>query len=337
MIHTRRTCLLPVLMLLALAGCPGKPQMTLSEMTHHFVQTENTWTFKVLNTGDKGSELSFSIAAPTGKRWVTVSPESGTIKGGESADITASVNWAYSVKAVESFRTVVLQVSGVDQDENDLGIQEITLTTACNYFTAEYAAADVNALEGNHYTFTPDGSMNYYAVSAERKAYQFATKPDGGQVLNLSADAPTQVALSTPVQFYGNTYSTLWVSRTGTISFQSPVNPTPQTLAAHFTDVRVCPLSSMDAGSEYATASYKELSDRVAFTFEDAATLGEVADVNAATTVQVELYGDGRVKLAYILVNPPAVGNSIVGLCNAPPTRDGIPADFVASKLPPAP
>jgi hypothetical protein len=329
-------CLLLAGTVVMLAGCPGKPEMTLNEFTHHFVQSESSWAFKIMNTGKQNSELTFSIITPPGKPWLSVTPETGVVQSGDTADITVAVNWAYSTKAaIESFRTAVLQINAQDQDENDLGFQEVTVTTASNYFTAEYATAEVNALEGNHYTFTPDGSMNYYGVSAEKQLYQFATKPEGGQIISFDGDTPIRIDLTTPILFYGTSYSSVWVSRTGTISFNAPGNPAPQTLTAHFADIRVCPLSSMDAGSANATASYKVLSDRVVFTFEDAATLGTGVDPSGTNTVQVELYGDGRVVIAYVLLNP-STSNAIIGLSNAPPTLGGVPVDFVASKLPAA-
>ena len=199
-------------------------------------------------------------------------------------------------------------------------IQPIQAAASIDYLTELFDAND-NDLDNQMFTFTPDGSTNFYSVGHE-VIYTFPTDPSGGTTLSLGDDSYAQVTLSggAQVSLYGTSNSSLFVGSNGYITFGSGDMRWEESLSDHFNLPRISALFDDLYPPGGGTVSVKQLTDRVAVTWLNIAEFG-TSDQN---TFQIELFFDGRIRISYLTI---AATDGLVGLSRG----TGVPADFIES------
>ncbi|HOW69423.1 MAG TPA: S8 family serine peptidase [Phycisphaerae bacterium] len=189
---------------------------------------------------------------------------------------------------------------------------------APDYHTRHFLL-DTGTLNHKSLLFTPDGSIDYYAVCAQ-PIVELPVDPTGGAWLrNVS-----EVTLSDgrQVSLYGSSYGAFYVNSEGTITFDQWDDTSGDTLGRHFAMPRISALFEWFTPAEAGHVSCKQLVDRAAVTWEqvrDAATGG-------SSTFQAELFCDGRIRLSWLDIN---ANDPLVGLSRG----GGIPVDYLESRL----
>ena len=190
------------------------------------------------------------------------------------------------------------------------------------YLTEVFDANDID-LANRIFTFVPDGSGVFYELCRDL-ADGFPTDPSGSTLLPLSDDGSVEVNVTggKTVGVYGSAFASFRVGSDGYIAFDSGDPVPPLTLADHFSQKRISFLLADLDPSAGGTVSYKQLSDRVAVTFEGVPEYG-TANSN---DVQVEMFFQGTIRITYLNVE---VTDAIAGLSNG----GGQPAYFLESDL----
>lgn len=215
-------------------------------------------------------------------------------------------------------------VEAVDASGNlareDAGGTCMAFTTpdAPDYYTQHFLL-EPKTLDHKSLLFTPDGSIDYYAVCIESIA-ELPVDPSGGEWLRNTS----QIILRDGKQIllYGMPRSSFWVNSEGTITLDQWDNTTGGTLARHFAVPRISALFEWFTPAEAGHVSWKQLADRAVVTWEhvrDAATGG-------SSTFQAELFFDGQIRLSWLDIN---ANDPLVGLSKG----GGVPVDFLESRL----
>jgi hypothetical protein len=150
---------------------------------------------------------------------------------------------------------------------------------------------------------------------------EFPTDPNGGTYISLGDDDFAELILDEDRQvlFYGQWYDRLFVGSNGYITFGQGDTEYVATLENHFALPRV---SAMFADLTPATTEsvwYKQLSDRVAVTFEEVPLYG---DKTAQSSFQIEIFfADGSIRISWLEL---AGANCVVGLSEG----KGLPPAF---------
>ncbi len=209
-------------------------------------------------------------------------------------------------------------VGNASVDDNGGACYSFTTLQQIDSFTEEFDAS-VTDLANHAWTFTPDGSVDFYGVCRET-GVPLGTDPSGGTPLFLSDDSYAFVALTggATVPLYGTSYDAFYVGSNGYITFLSGDANFFPTLGAHFDQPRISGLFTdlYPVGN----VSWKQTADRVAVTFDHVTDLFS----GSTNTFQIELFFDGRIRLTYLDLS--AV-EAIVGLSRGL----GVPPDFIAS------
>ena len=198
-------------------------------------------------------------------------------------------------------------------------------STGTQYFTEQFfSGSDPFDLTYKSVTFTPTtNGSSYNAVISEIS--QFPTDPAGGTYLDLGDDGYVLVNLINQtdpnnqkrVYIYGFGYIRLYVGSNGYITFTRGDTYNSDTLYNHFSTKRIsCLFQDLDP-SWGGIISKKQLSDRIAITWEN---VPEYASGNS-NTFQIELYFDGKIKLSWLGIDSK---DGIVGLSKG----GGLPDDF---------
>ena len=190
-----------------------------------------------------------------------------------------------------------------------------------DYFTEEFIN-DFD-LDGFMVAFIPDGSGDYYDMCGS-DIIRLPTNPFGGNTLAISEDSYAAVTPSgeKQVQLYGTSYTTCYVGDNGYITFTGGDTDWTQTLADHFNMPRISGLFDDLSVPHGGTISWKQLTDRVAVTWDD---VPEYPDVGS-NTFQIEMFFNGEIHISWVGVDSTG---SIVGLSEG----NGLPADFVESNI----
>jgi hypothetical protein len=199
----------------------------------------------------------------------------------------------------------------------------LTVTTApTDWFTEILGTTISNILAFKTFTFTPDGSPNFYAVCSE-PALTFPTDPAGGTRLTESDDSFAQITLfgANTVAIYTNRANVIYVGSNGYLTMNSGDTSLSPTYASHFSLPRVSALFRDLNPSSGGTVSWMQLADRAAVTYEAVPIYGSATQTNS---FQVELFFDGRIRITYLSLN---AAGGLVGLS----AGTGQPTDFVAS------
>lgn len=196
----------------------------------------------------------------------------------------------------------------------------ISTPSRTNYFVEQFDGAF--DLSFTTLALVPDGSPSFYST-CQSPAQAFTVDPIGGTLLDLDDDDFVEITLAPghEVSIYGTPTTSFFVGSNGFISYQGDSDYS-ESLPEHFAIPRVSALFDDLNPSTGGTVSVKELSDRVAITFEN---VPEYFDVGS-NTFQIVLFYDGRITLTYLSVS------AVDGIAGVSP-GGGLPADFLANDL----
>lgn len=192
-----------------------------------------------------------------------------------------------------------------------------------DYFTELFSAGD-NDLDFKQFTFTPDGSSDFYSVCVE-SASVFPTDPSTGTLMTLSDDQSTPVSVTggPQVYLYGSGYTILYIGANGYITFSAGDGAYAESIANHFNLPRISMLFD-DLNPAQGTPSIRrqQFADRFVVTYEN------LTEYNAGNSnnFQAELYFNGKIVLTYLAI---AASDGLAGLS----AGNGVPANFVESNL----
>ncbi|MFN7140026.1 MAG: hypothetical protein ACK4UN_11895, partial [Limisphaerales bacterium] len=194
-----------------------------------------------------------------------------------------------------------------------------TSAVSTNYFTELFSSLD-NDLAHKSFTFTPDGSNEYYAV-CRQSATNFPTDPAGGTFLNLGDDDFATIVLSgtNTVAVYSFRTNRIHVGSNGYITFQSGDSNFSESLTGHFMQPRISALFD-DLHPHTNSVSWKALSNRVAITYLNVRERG----LTNTNSFQVELFFEGTIRITYLKID---ARDGLTGLS----AGGGIPPNFVES------
>ncbi len=169
--------------------------------------------------------------------------------------------------------------------------------------------------------FAPAGSSYTFTT---RTITNLPTSPSGGTELSLGDDDATSVSLDAgkTVVLYGQSYGRFYVSSNGYLTFTQSDADFSETLADHFDTPRVSVLFHDLNPAAGGVVCWQQAADRVVVTWDAVASYGSTG----VNTLQVEMYFDGRIQLAYLAV---ASAEGLVGLSNGA----GVPAGFAETDL----
>ncbi len=187
------------------------------------------------------------------------------------------------------------------------------------YFTEKFTfVSDTFDLSKKSVTFTPTTDGSYYSYDVQ-DITQLPTDPAGSINLGLSDDSYGAARLSDlkKVHIFGYAYTRFYIGSNGYITFNRGDTSRNDILTTHFSTKRISVLLDDFDPSRSGTVSWKQLEDRAVVTWEN---VSEYTPTNS-NTFQVEMYFDGRIKLAWLDI---ATKNGIVGLSKG----SGVPEDF---------
>jgi hypothetical protein len=196
-----------------------------------------------------------------------------------------------------------------------------TTTDVPNYFTELYETD--NDLDNTSLTFTPNGSIDFYAGCADAIA-SLPVNPSGGTPLTLTDDSFATITLSggATVSLYGVSYSTFYVGSNGYVTFNSGDSTYIESLASHFNRPRITALFDDLNPGVGGTVSWKQLADRAVVTWQN---VPEFSTANS-NTLQIEMHFGGTIRVSYLAV---AATDGLAGLSRG----TGVPADYFETDL----
>lgn len=280
-------------------GGPFAPSFQTYTLTNHDATTALSWT------------------ATAGANWFSVSPSGGTLAAGASTTVTVAFNGAAASLAAGSYSSSVIFTNTASSYE----LQRVVNLNAgsADYFTELFTSA--NDTDNQSWLFTPNASANFYSV-LRTAAVAFPTSPTGGTTLVLSEDSFLQVTPTggATVSLYGTSYSSLYVSSNGYVTFGTGDTDYEESLAAHFAMPRIAVLFDDLDPSAGGTISWRQLADRVAVTYQNVPQWGTANSNN----FQIEMFLDGRIRITCLGI---AAADGLIGLSKGL----GTPATFVSS------
>ncbi|MBN2183449.1 MAG: hypothetical protein JW715_16175 [Sedimentisphaerales bacterium] len=208
-----------------------------------------------------------------------------------------------------------------DQEEETTTIEvSLPTSTSSESFTEQFSSSlDVFDLSYKSVMFTPTTDGSYYALFVQDIS-SLPTNPAGGTRIDLDDDDYTNVYLNDPnkaVYIFGYRYYRFFVGSNGYITFTRGDTSRSKSLSSHFNTKRISALFSDFDPTKGGKISWKEATDHVAVTWEN---ISEFTPTNS-NTFQVELYFDGRIRLAWLDIGA-KIG--IVGLSRG----TGVPSNF---------
>jgi len=119
-------------------------------------------------------------------------------------------------------------------------------------------------------TFTPNETATAYGVKIQ-DITQLPTDPSGGTGLTLTDDsfALVKLASSARVSLYGHSFTSFYVGSNGYITFTAGDDGYSESLAAHFSALRVSGLFRDLSPSSGSQVRWKQLTDRAVVTWTD--------------------------------------------------------------------
>jgi hypothetical protein len=206
-----------------------------------------------------------------------------------------------------------------ETDFSELSTQPPPPPPINDFLTEEFASsADSFDLENKSVMFTPTADGSSY-IGSLQSISQLPTNPSGSTNLGLGDDVYVSVLLRNQarVKIFNQNYSRFYVGSNGYITFTQGDRDFSQSLAEHFTLLRIsslyCDLTASNTGSIVA----KQLNNRVAVTWLDVPEYSNTA----RNTFQIEMFYDGRIRISWLEIN---ADENIVGLSNGL----GLPIDF---------
>jgi hypothetical protein len=266
------------------------------------------------------STNTFSWAASNGASWLNLSIRSGTLAPGAATNVTASVddsatNLSASVYAATVWFTNLNSMVGQ-------GRQFFLRVGQPDDYT-ELFDSNTNDLAFRTFTFTPDGSVNFYSVCQDMAGI-FPTDPTGGNVVALTDDSFSAVTIAgtNTVALYGQRTNVFFIGSNGYLTFGSGDANWQESLSAHFSQPRISGLFHDLNPAAMGNVSWKQLDDRVAVTYLNVPQYGSTN----GSSFQIEMFYDGRLRLTWLGLN---CSNNLVGLS----AGQGVPVAFVPSSF----
>ncbi len=255
--------------------------------------------------------------------WLEFEPDAGTVSPGGVNDVNVIFDANLPPGTYDGYITIS------SEDVCDIEIPVRMTVEPSDYFTELFEAdyfepnnPNCNDMKNRTLIFVPDGSSNYYSACSSEAAC-FPVDPNGGTIISLGDDDYEPVTLQDPdVNFYGTNYDTFFISSNGYITFASPDIRCTESLVDHFTLPRISALFDDLNPSAGGTISWKQLSDRIAVTFENVPEYS----LSNSNSFQVELFFNGMIRITWLNID------SLDGLVGLSEGME-LPADFVESDL----
>lgn len=276
------------------------------------------------------AEIRGTVTGPGLSDWsldygVGYEPSSWTTIATGTAPVASGViaNWDVS-EVAGGMCTLRLRANGagsVQNAEYRLAVTPRT-TEGSGHFTEFFDNMPFD-LAGRSLNFTPDGSAGFYSLCVE-PITQLPTDPAGGSPISLGDDASYQATLpaGTNVSVYGYSSNVFFVGSNGYVTLGASDSSYSESVGVHFSLRRISALfDDLDPGAG-GSISWKQLSDRVAVTWQNVPQYG-LSDSN---TFQIEMYLDGRITISYLGISS---GDALVGLSEGL----GVPDGFAESDL----
>lgn len=192
-----------------------------------------------------------------------------------------------------------------------------------DYFTEQFSCSYPFDLSNKAIMFTPNGDGSSYSACLQ-EITRLPTDLVGSTTLDIDDDDFVSVSLADQeaISFYGSSFSSFYIGSNGYITFNQGDTEYYESLSNHFGKMRISVLFDDFNPEQSGTVSWKQMADRVAVTWQN------IPEYNSgnANTFQVEMYFDGRIRLAWLEVE---VQDGIVGLSEGL----GIPLDFWETDL----
>jgi len=189
---------------------------------------------------------------------------------------------------------------------------------APDYFTQRFFGGRID-LANKSMTLAPHGSIDFYAACLE-PITELPVDPSGGTWLQNITEVQLPAGVS--VSLYGVSYDRFFVNTDGSISFKNWSDTNKNVYDRHFYVPHISTLMDWYYPAEDGRISWKQLSDRIAATWEHVTD----ASTGLANTFQVEMFFDGRIRMSWLDVT---TLDPLVGLS----TGQGMPTDFAESDL----
>ena len=213
------------------------------------------------------------------------------------------------------------EAGNVAFDDNGGTCHSFATPDVPNYFTEQFnAGVD---LDGVKLTFTPNGSIDFYAGCAEPIS-ALPTDPAAGVPLVLTDDDEAEAVLTDgkTVSLYGAAYPSFWITSNGYVTFTGGETSYDETYEQHFSVARVAALYDDLNPATAGTVSWKQLGDRAVATWEGVPEVGS----GGANTFQIELFFDGTIAISYLGIT---CADAIAGLSEGA----GLPPVFYPTDL----
>ncbi len=279
-------------------------------------------TIQLANT----SQVMLGWRALTTNNWLTVTPTNGVLNGNtDFTNITVALNTNVQLLPDGTHSGMVTIINSNSSVRTDVTVS--LRIGSVDYLTEEFAGIPFD-LSYSTLTFTPDLSESFYRVCHE-SASVFPTDPSGGTPLALNDDEYRQIVLtnSRQVWLFGASTNAIFIGANGNLSF-NPGNKTDvfyQGLNEYFAVNRVAALYADLNPAAGGLVSYLQLSNRFVVTYENVPEFSR----NNVSSLQIELFFDGALRMTWLRIDATNNSPPIVGLSRGP----GRPGDFSPSDL----
>ncbi|MBW2416983.1 MAG: hypothetical protein JRH19_00465 [Deltaproteobacteria bacterium] len=190
-----------------------------------------------------------------------------------------------------------------------------------DFFTERFSADD-NDLDHVSLVFTPDGSVEFYAMCA-LPITSLPVDPTGGTTLVLGDDESVLVNLGADtVSIFGTSHSSFYVGSNGYLTFGASDTAVTESPSSHFALPRVSGIFDDLNPAVGGSVSWKKFADRAVVTFSAVPEY----DIGGSNTFQIELIFDGTIVISFVAVD---ALDGLTGLSSGA----GLPVDFVESDL----
>jgi hypothetical protein len=280
--------------------------------------TPKCMTYTLTNNG--GAPVSWMTSET--ESWLRVEPDDGTVGPSDSIGVDVCMTSDANLLTPNIYEQIL-----TFENLNSGSIKQrlVTLTVKPpDCFTESFDGNDSD-LEGLMLTFRPDGSGSYYEACRE-EVDEFPTNPNGGTFVALWDDDYAGFLLGggKHILLYGTWYNHFYIGSNGYITFGDGDAEFEPSLENHFDMPRISALFTDLAPPDDECISYKNLSDRLAVTFEDVPLYG---NKNAKNSFQVEMfYVDGTIRITWLKLAP---ATCVTGLSEG----YGLPPLFLESDL----
>ena len=278
-----------------------------------------TNTLSLTLTNSSIGALNWSLVNTSS--WLVATPASGTLAGGATSTVFASVGpGAASLPSGVHY----LQLKFTNLTSGSGPTRQFALLNGLpNYYT-EGIVGDSNDLAFTTFNFTPDGGAEFYGM-CRQNAVAYPTDPTGGTTLALTDDSFSQVTLSGTNTFslFGQRTNRLFIGSNGYLTLNSGDIEYVPTFANHFNRPRVSGLFKDLLPSASGTVSWRELTNRVAVTWN---ALAEYGTPSLTNSFQIELFFDGRLRMTFLRMS------SVIAIAGLSP-GGGTPPFFEGTDL----